>query len=114
MKIQYIKRYQAIFSSMQRHSVFSLSPTRFFVKPITMQEIHDCVDSTRRMPREDRISYMQTLGIDYDKVERYGPIVERLNRQIEIMDNDDIIKLHHHIKLHHVVAFCVSFVLRGF
>ena len=109
MKIQYIKRST---HSMQRHSVFSSSPTRFFVKPITMQEIHDCVDSTRRMPREDRISYMRTLGIDYDKVERYGPIVERLNRQI--YDDDDSIKLQHHIKLHHVIAFCVSYILRGF
>ena len=46
---------------------------------VSLREVHECLDSTKTMRRVDRVEYFNSVGIDYDNVEKYVTIVERLN-----------------------------------
>ena len=78
---------------------------------VTLNEVRDYIDVTRTLSRDERIQYFGSVGVDYENVERYGIIVERLNESYRSSPNNFIDTLY---KIHIATMFCMSYIWQGF
>ena len=91
---------------IQRRSVFSNNLCRNRV--VSLQEVHECITATKTMKRHtDRIEYYNSVGIDYENVQRYMTIVEQLNATIRIPSQFDAFMQHlYYVRV--CFMFCIS------
>jgi hypothetical protein len=77
---------------------------------VTLREVQDYIDVTRTLDRAERIQYFGSVGVDYENVERYGVIVERLNESFNQCNNNTNTFTEWLYKLHVATMFCVSYI----
>lgn len=77
-------------------------------KVVSIREVSECVEVTASLSRPEKVQYFGSVGIDYDNVEKYGPVVERLNKLVEKKNNDSFFERLY--RIHIATMFCVSYV----
>lgn len=61
---------------IQKPCVFQINPPR---NTITLLDVRDALDATRYMfYKKDRIDYFASVGMDYDRTNKYWHVVEML------------------------------------
>ena len=95
---------------------------------VTVREVRENMDATIFLKRQDKVQYFASVGIEYDNVERYIHVVERLNKVMDEPTSATSMHVqdptaptaHGHLlatSIQRMVAgilFCISFTMHDF